>query len=67
MSATLCSLFGRRRHHQPWAARHGLRLAFGTLLMLAIALIDVRLLFRHAYTIYGICLRCSSRWRSWAA
>ena len=42
--------------HEPWAARHGLRLAFGTLLMLGIALIDVRLLFRHAYTIYGICL-----------
>ncbi|MCB1971482.1 MAG: rod shape-determining protein RodA [Geminicoccaceae bacterium] len=42
--------------HQPWAARHGLRLAFGTLVMLLIALVDVRVLFRYAYAIYGICL-----------
>ena len=42
--------------HDPWAARHGLRLAFGTIVMLAIAMSDVRLWFRHAYVIYGVCL-----------
>ena len=42
--------------HEPWAARHGLRLAFGVLVMLAIAMSDVRLWFRHAYVIYGVCL-----------
>ena len=42
--------------HEPWAARHGVRLAFGLLLMLAISLSDVRILFRYAYAIYAVCL-----------
>jgi rod shape determining protein RodA len=40
--------------HEPWAWRHGVRLAFGLLVMLAVALIDIRFWFRWAYVFYGV-------------
>jgi rod shape determining protein RodA len=39
--------------HEPWAWRHALRFTAGLGLMLAIALIDLRLWFRWAYAIFG--------------
>ena len=39
--------------HEPWAWRHGLRLAFGLLVMIAVALVDIRFWFRWAYVFYG--------------
>ncbi|MFQ6018415.1 MAG: rod shape-determining protein RodA [Kiloniellaceae bacterium] len=36
----------------PWASRHILRFGGGLVLLLAIALVDVRLWFRYAYVIY---------------
>lgn len=42
--------------HAPWALRHGIRLAAGLVLMLAIALVDIRLFFRWAYVAYGVSL-----------
>lgn len=37
----------------PWAWRHGVRLAVGLPVMVAIALIDLRLWFRLSYLLYG--------------
>jgi rod shape determining protein RodA len=42
--------------HAPWAWRHGLRFGGGLLVMLLVALIDVRLWYRCAYAIYGAAL-----------
>ena len=42
--------------HTPWAWRHGLRLLVGIPIMLALALIDIRLYFRIAYALYGLAL-----------
>jgi rod shape determining protein RodA len=42
--------------HEPWAWRHSVRFAVGVILMLAIALIDIRVWFRWAYPIYGMAL-----------
>jgi rod shape determining protein RodA len=42
--------------HLPWAWRHGLRFALGLLVMLTVALIDIRLWYRFAYAIYGVAL-----------
>ncbi len=39
--------------HEPWAWRHGVRLAFGLLVMLAVALTDIRFWFRWAYVFYA--------------
>jgi rod shape determining protein RodA len=39
---------------EPYASRHVLRFAFGLVLMLSIALIDIRLLARLAWPIYGV-------------
>jgi rod shape determining protein RodA len=36
----------------PWAFRHGLRFGFGVLLMLSIALVDIRLILRLAWPLY---------------
>jgi rod shape determining protein RodA len=38
---------------EPWAWRHGVRFCVGLVVMLAIALIDIRLWYRAAYLIYG--------------
>jgi rod shape determining protein RodA len=40
--------------HEPWAWRHGLRLSFGLMVMLAVALTDVRVWFRWAYVFYAL-------------
>lgn len=40
--------------HQPWAWRHGVRLAFGLCVMIAVALIDIRFWFRWAYAFYVV-------------
>jgi rod shape determining protein RodA len=42
--------------YEPWAWRHSVRFAIGLILMLVIALTDIRLWFRWAYAIYGIAL-----------
>ena len=39
--------------HEPWAWRHAVRLCFGLVVMLMIALIDPRLWFRYAYLLYA--------------
>ena len=39
--------------HEPWAWRHGVRLAFGFVVMLAIALVDIRFWFRWAFVFYA--------------
>ena len=36
----------------PWAFRHGLRFGFGVLLMISIALVDIRLVLRLAWPLY---------------
>lgn len=41
-------------NHEPWAWRHGVRLAFGLCVMIAVALVDVRFWFRWAYTFYAV-------------
>lgn len=42
--------------HEPWAWRHGVRLAVGIPLMIAVALIDPRFWFRIAYPLYAVAL-----------
>jgi rod shape determining protein RodA len=42
--------------HTPWAFRHGIRLVVMTGLAVAIALIDIKKLFRLAYPTYGLVL-----------
>jgi len=42
--------------HTPWALRHGIRLVVMTVLAVAIAMVDIRQLFRLAYPIYGLLL-----------
>ena len=39
--------------HQPWAWRHALRLSFGLVVMVTIALIDIRFWFKWAWWLYG--------------
>ncbi len=39
--------------HGPWAWKHGVRLAVGLPLMVALALVDLRLWFRLSYLFYG--------------
>ena len=38
---------------EPWAWRHGLRLVVGLFLMLAVAALDLRLLYNGAYLVFG--------------
>jgi rod shape determining protein RodA len=38
---------------EPWAWRHGLRLVVGLFLMLALAALDLRLLYNGAYLVFG--------------
>lgn len=42
--------------HTPWALRHGIRLFVMTVLAVAVAMVDIRQLFRLAYPIYGVVL-----------
>jgi rod shape determining protein RodA len=42
--------------HAPWAWRHGMRFGVGLFVMLAVALIDLRVWYRLAYAIYGAAL-----------
>jgi rod shape determining protein RodA len=42
--------------HTPWAWKHGVRLAVGLPLMVAIALVDIRVWFRFCYLFYGVVL-----------
>ena len=50
-AATLYS--AGRGSWDPWASRHALRFAVALVLMLAVALVDVRFWMRHAYAIYA--------------
>ncbi len=40
--------------YEPWAARQAMRFGVGLVVMLLIALIDIRLWLRYAYAIYGV-------------
>ena len=42
--------------HGPWAWKHGVRLAVGLPLMVAMALVDIRVWFRCCYIFYGVVL-----------
>jgi rod shape determining protein RodA len=42
--------------HEPWAWRHGVRLAFGAAVMLVVALTDLRFWFRIAYPLFAVVL-----------
>ncbi len=42
--------------HGPWAWRHAVRLAVGGVVMLAVALTDIRLVYRLAYPVFALCL-----------
>jgi rod shape determining protein RodA len=42
--------------HEPWAWRHGVRLAVGLPIMVALALVDLRVWLRVAYLAYGVVL-----------
>ncbi|MCS6853815.1 MAG: rod shape-determining protein RodA [Elioraea sp.] len=39
---------------EPWAFRHGLRFGFGLLLLIGIALVDIRLILRLAWPLYAL-------------
>ncbi len=41
---------------QPWASRHVMRFAFGLVVMLSVALVDVRIWLRLAYPFYAVSL-----------
>ncbi|HYN39982.1 MAG TPA: rod shape-determining protein RodA [Rhodospirillales bacterium] len=41
---------------QPWAVRHCARFSMGLLLLIVVALTDVRLWLRYAYALYGLAL-----------
>jgi rod shape determining protein RodA len=41
---------------QPWASRHVVRFAFGLVVMLSVALVDVRIWLRLAYPFYAVSL-----------
>lgn len=43
-------------HLDPWSSRHLVRFAAGLFLMLAVALVDIRLWLKYAYVIYGVAL-----------
>ena len=49
--------------HSPWAARHGARLVFGACIMLAVALVDIRVWFRWAFPLYAVRLLDAARCR----
>jgi rod shape determining protein RodA len=42
--------------HEPWAWRHGLRFGVGLVVMLGVALIDVKLIYRFAYHAFALAL-----------
>jgi rod shape determining protein RodA len=42
--------------HEPWAWRHGVRLAVGIPMMIVIAMVDPRFWYRIAYPLYGLAL-----------
>lgn len=41
---------------EPWASAHAARFGVGLVVLLAVALADIRTWWRHAYLIYGACL-----------
>jgi rod shape determining protein RodA len=43
-------------NYQPWASRHAMRFAMGMVVMLTVALVDVRIWLRFAYAFYGLSL-----------
>ena len=40
----------------PWASRQMVRFGVGLVVMLAVAMVDIRFWLRHAYTIYALAL-----------
>lgn len=38
----------------PWAMRQGIRFLFGMVILVAVALVDIRVYLRYAYAIYGL-------------
>ena len=43
-------------HWAPWASRQIMRFALGLLLLIAVAVVDIRIWFRYAYVFYGLVL-----------
>ncbi len=55
VGATMLYSAGNGSIH-PWAARHGARFAVALVLMIAVAMTDIRLWLRHAYAFYALAL-----------
>lgn len=47
-------LYSAARGVDPWAMRQGIRFVFGLGILVAVALVDIRVYLRYAYAIYGI-------------
>ncbi|MFQ5765544.1 MAG: rod shape-determining protein RodA [Rhodospirillales bacterium] len=43
-------------HLDPWAMRHGVRFVFGIMVLIAVAIVDIRIWLRYAYVIYFVVL-----------
>jgi rod shape determining protein RodA len=39
---------------EPWAARHAIRFAFGLIILVSVALVDIRVIERFAWPLYGL-------------
>ena len=40
----------------PWAAKHAIRFGVGLVVLVAVALVDIRIWFRYAYALYALSL-----------
>lgn len=47
-------LYSAAHSVDPWAMRQGIRFLFGLAILVAVALVDIRVYLRYAYVIYGI-------------
>ena len=47
-------LYSAAHSVDPWAMRQGIRFLFGLAILVAVALVDIRVYLRYAYAIYGI-------------
>ncbi|MGH6960703.1 MAG: FtsW/RodA/SpoVE family cell cycle protein, partial [Dongiaceae bacterium] len=47
-------LYSAAHSFDPWAMRQGIRFLFGLAILVAVALVDIRVYLRYAYAIYGL-------------
>jgi rod shape determining protein RodA len=47
-------LYSAAHSFEPWAMRQGIRFVFGLAILVAVALVDIRVYLRYAYAIYGL-------------